>query len=301
MIFQKKNKTRFVVLRNLKRSNGVKNKEKCSWKKMAKRIFFWFLLLAFFGVSFWTLFFSEVMKIQTISTESNLVKGDTVENDIRDITSGKYFDFIPKDNLLLVRKNLIEKVLRKKYRNIREIEVYRDFPSGLIVELEERESHIIWCSANECYLVDERAEPFFRLEEGESEKAMRAHVLIVDRSDKKVEIGERVTKSELVVFYEKIPDILREDARIEIEHVFEIGSYMSAELKVFTNSGWYVLLSTDRSAQTQARVLRKVLDEKITAGREDRLEYVDLRIKGKAIYKLEDGGEGDEDDREEDE
>lgn len=63
---------------------------------------------------------------------------------------------------------------------------------------------------------------------------------------------------------------------------------MAEELRVETRDGWRVYFSTARTIETQAKVLREIIDDKITEDNIAQLEYIDLRIKGKASFRFKD-------------
>ena len=61
---------------------------------------------------------------------------------------------------------------------------------------------------------------------------------------------------------------------------------MSGELRVKTVQGWEIYFSTERPITTQARILKRILKSKLVEEDLSQLEYIDLRIKGKAVYRF---------------
>jgi cell division septal protein FtsQ len=223
------------------------------------------------------------MKVDSISVTSNanVLRIEELKADISRELEGEYLWVLPQNNLLLVRSRQLKKMLREKYRLIRNISIRRKFPNELSVHIEERESHISWCFNDKCFLVDERGEAFLELENNENEA-----VKVVDSSGKEIGLGERVADPEFIFFVEKIPQVMTEELHLELEGVFVTPSSMSNEVHVKTKEGWKVYFSTSRKLETQVEILKKIIRETVGKEKIGELEYVDLRIKGKAIYKL---------------
>lgn len=263
-----------------------------------KMILFWLVFLGFVGLVVWTLLFSPVMKVTAIEVKTQRVNAQELEQRTLEILNNQYLNLIPKNNLLLMPKKEIASTLQSNDISIRNVTVSRKFPNIILIEVDERESHIIWCSQGKCYLVDERAEIFYEIKGQELEEAKKEIVTVFDNSQKEIIINSRVTSPELIQLYEKLPRVLEDQARVKVETSFSTASSMSEEVRVKTVDGWGIYLSTSRPIENQAEVLRKILDEKIPEEQRGHLEYIDLRIKGKGIFKYKEGSETSEEGKE---
>jgi hypothetical protein len=58
------------------------------------------------------------------------------------------------------------------------------------------------------------------------------------------------------------------------------------ELRVHTNEGWVLLLDAQRPLMDQLATLDKIFVEEIDEKERQALQYLDLRVSGKAFYKL---------------
>lgn len=281
-----------MIIRRNKKNRKTKNKKKESWFSFVKKVMFWTVFISFWGVAIWTLFFSNVMKVQyVVDASANIDLPDLhIEDHVQRIISGKFFNVVPKDNLLLISRKSIADELKKNHELIRDVSIAKKFPNSIIINIQQRESHIIWCNKQTCMLVDERGEAFCEVEDFDSNK----NVKVLDTSDKPFILGDRVANPKFVIFSEQLPLAFLDDLHIEIEPILRTPSSISEEVRVVTNDGWKGFFSTTRPLEAQLKVLKKVLREKIQPMQMSQLEYVDLRIKGKATYRFREDNEEDE-------
>jgi len=267
-----------------KQKNKI-NRKRPSLGLIIKKFFFWTIFLGFWATALWTIFFSDVMRANQVVVESSRVQKEEVEAIVRDSISKKYLSLIPQDNLLLIPEKKIEQRIKQKFIFIRDVEVTRSFPRSIKVHVEERESHIVWCSNNKCLLVDERAEAFYEL--GPNDKKLEEQLVQVkDLSGKEVQLEMRVAEPSFIKFCEDLPDRIALFTGIQIENRLETPSSMSEEVRASTVGGWTLMLSTERSVDAQSEILKKVIKDKIPSDKIQQLEYIDLRIKGKATFKF---------------
>jgi cell division septal protein FtsQ len=111
-------------------------------------------------------------------------------------------------------------------------------------------------------------------------------VKINDISGKEVGLGSRVAKTTFVDFCEHMPEKISSIVNLDISSNLFTPSSMSSEVRTSVNNKWDLLLSTERPIETQGEILKKIINEKIEPGKIEEIEYIDLRIKGKATFKL---------------
>lgn len=271
-----------MIIRRNKKNKNSKNRKRESFALIFKRVFFLLLLACFCAVALWTVFFSRVMEINSISInpETKVLKADEIRNVFFRELEGKYLGFLPKNNLLILRSNFLERKAREEFKLARTVSVERVFPDELVVSVEEREAHIVWCSNGECFFVDETAEAFLEFS-GQMES-----VKVVDMSGKQVKLGDRVADPEFIFFLEKLPKAMEQEIHIAVVNEFETPSSMSSEVRVLTDEGWKIFFSTVRKMEIQIEILKKIIQETIGKEKTKDLEYIDLRIKGRALYKF---------------
>lgn len=291
-----------IIKKNLNKK-GKQNRARTSWRYVLGKVSFWLFFLGFWTVAIWTILFSDAMRIEEIIVYSNRADVVEVESIAKRAIEGCYFGALPRNNLLIVPNRRIEREVKKSFIFVRDVKVTRSFPKKITVNVEERESHIMWCNLSKCMLVDERAETFFDIEKGKM-KTTEDVMVVVDKSDKELDIGTQVANPTFIKFCEELPVVLEKRMGIEIDKTLITPSSMSEEVRVATKEGWRLLLSTNRPIETQGGIARKILEESISKEDIERLEYIDVRIKGKATFKLrqnkEDKSEENEDEKSDD-
>lgn len=287
-----------MIFRRGRNQKKKQNRKRTSVGFVIKRIIFWTVFLGFWAVAFWTLFLSDVMRVESIVVDSSRAEKEEIRRLARDEITGTYLDVLPKDNLLIIPRQAIIESLHNSFIFIKNVKVVRSFPKTIEISVEERESHMIWCNGSSCVLVDERAEAFYNLDSGTNEVA-KDLVKVTDTSGKEIIIGARVASPRFIKFCENLPQAVQQQAGITIGNDLETPSSMSEEVKAITSGGWRILFSTNRSIEIQGKVLEKILNETITPERKDKIEYIDLRIKGKTTFKLK--NEDDDKDKDENE
>lgn len=274
-----------MIIRREKKNKRTKNRKGASVVFILKKAFFATLLLAFFAVAFWTIFFSGVLDIHAISiiSDEESVADEKIKQEMLFFLQGEYLGIFPKNNLLIFNKRQLKKNTKEKFREIRDISIRRKFPDELEVFIEKRQIRIIWCSRENCFLVDERGEAFLEFTEDWSDIPK-----VSDASEKEVGVGDRVASPEFVLFLEKITQEVERETGIVLTDELRTPSAMSEEVRVRTEEGWEIFFSANRKIEIQTQALKKIVQETIGKQRTKDLEYIDLRIKGRAIFKLRD-------------
>lgn len=273
----------------IKKENSFKNKKKSSRnqkkshkiKFFFKKIFFWSNLLFFIGILNWTLFFSSVMKIDEVDVvfdgnESNLIKRQVTDF----LLESKWY-FFPRDNFLLMpKKELIQKIKDENWQ-VREVKVLKKFPKGLIINVQKRGDFIRWCSQGECFLIDQFGDVF--LEDREKLDLLEIFT-IIDQSNKKVKIGDNFLDEDFLNFCFAIREEFVGDDFLKITLQSKTPSYVSEEIRLNSAEGFEIWLNTKRDPFQQKRILQKIIEEKVSQDNLDKIEYFDLRIKGRVSY-----------------
>lgn len=266
----------------------TKNKKKNTLFEIFKKMLFWLIFFGFFAAAVWTIVFSPVMKIEEVeilgADEDEGAISVIIEKDI----AGKYFDFIPRNNLVTFPSGKIESEILDEFIMIREVKIKREFPTKMVLVVERRKDPIIWCSGEDCWLVDETAEAFAEAERP-NEMVERDDVLVTDGSGKGVEKGDKVIHAQIVDIASSLPRTVAENSRIELEkQSLYIPSPVSGEIRAKTKEAWEIYFSTARPILGQIEILKRILAAKITTEDLAQLEYVDLRLKGKVVYRFKD-------------
>lgn len=253
------------------------------------RFLFFLVGMAFVGVLFYALFFSSFLEITSISVNGNEYVGrDSVLEIINPEISGKYLNYIKKNNLLLIRTKKIEKEMGRDFKIIRESKIKRKFPSELVVEITERKPQMVFCSQQKCFLIDENGEAYdsyFTSEENDKNN----FIILREESSREINIGEVILEKKYMEYIQGIRRELLIRLETEVENNFRSTSLISKDIRVKTKDGWEIYFNENIELEKEIEMLKVVLENKIEKNQRLDLEYVDLRIDNKIYYKFRDG------------
>lgn len=278
------NRNKKTVKKNISNKRSFSVPDEKRWK--VKKILFFVLLIFFVGGSVWLLFFSSFVKIKHIKVDG--FQEELVEKVVQNVSKSFYFSLIPQDNILLISHSQIEKQIKENLFLAQNIKIKKVFPDTVEVFLEKRNDVVAWCQGDpnqNCFLIDESGEVFYKLKNGERDFGNEFPVVFC-KGTVGIEIGEKIIKPELAKFCSEISRFSQEEAGVNLENVYYSPSFIAGEIKVRTDQNWEVYFNSFSTAQKQARLLKSVLEKNIGEENVGKLEYIDLRLDGKVLYKL---------------
>lgn len=246
-------------------------------------------LLAFLGVIVYALFFSGFLSINQVNI-SGLKELDR-ENILKVVNSriqGKYLGFLDKNNLLLVISGSIKKELLLGFSKIEGVSIRKKFPNTLFVDIKERESTLIFCQKENCYIVDENGIAYSKKDFSLPEVREERLLTLIDTSEKSAFLWEQVFEKKQLDYILGIGEKMKSNLNIEMKNTYETPSRVSSDIRAVTSEEWKVYFNENISLQKEIDMLRVVLLEKIGDKRQN-LEYVDLRSDNKVYYKFKEG------------
>lgn len=276
-----------------KYKKSFKTKKKKSPFRILRNPFFWIALL-FSLITIGILYFfflSSFFKIEEVRIEGNVkVKTERIRKIVEEHIDQKILFVIPK-NLLLVKLKTIDSELLEKFPRIRKVEIKRDLPRSIIVNIEERFAIGVWCRPIEKQEEDPEGDEevvlvveddCFQLDDGGTifERKVKDMDLVI-KSDKEVKISDKVINEE------DLEDII--DIKEKLNEVLDSGIkdffVPSEEGKLIarTNEGWEIYLNSLEDMEPQVINLGLVLKEKIPSEERGNLEYINLRF-GNRVY-----------------
>ena len=276
--------------------------KKKSLGQTIKKLFLWVLFLSFLGVSGWVLFFSDYTKIKQVEFIADKLD-KKILGDISDKYRSEFWlKYGSRNNFFLFPRGSFTKELEDQFEVIREVNFKNQFPDKLVVEVEERQGIIIWCSRENCFLVDEIGLVFYMLQDNEKEQRFEEYDVVIDKSYSEVAEDWKIEKSQLVVFVYQIKKLIEEKTDLEVQREIETPSMISREIRIRTKEGWQIYFNIENDPEDQVDLLREILNVSISEEEKNHLNYIDLRIAGKAIYnasiKIENNDEGKEEENE---
>lgn len=285
---------------NVGKSVNKKNKKykNNKIKFFLKKFIFYSLSLGFLVLVVWMLFFSDFMKVQNVNIYNEMLDSVKMKQLVEGELSKKFFNYFPRNNLILVSKNNIESLLKKEFKLISLIEVKKEFPNTISVKVTERKKVFIWCDRNnECLLVDESGKSFYKLNNVEKDFFKKDMVMITDKSNKQAVLNEKIVSQDVALFCQQIIRGIETVLKIKMRKEMSMPSSISEEITLMTEEGWGIHFNTSQSIKEETEILRKILEEEFIKEKRGELEYIDLRLKGKVIYKFR-GSENEDENKE---
>ncbi len=274
----------------LLKSKG-KNKRK-KFKKNKKRkggkILFFILSLFFLGVSFWVLFFSSLTKIKNIKASSfycQKTEKKFFENKVSQYLEGKYFRIFSKNNVIILSKKNLKSFLKEQEKLIKDIQINKKFPQSMEINIVCQEKYFIWHQPSGYYLVNEEGRIFAELSESELSDYRKNSIEVVSENSK-LAPEEFIFDEKKANFFIELGEKPELDLGLDFKEKAEIPVLAVDEITVETKKGWKILFNTKESLNKQLKIIKKLLEENLKEENLTNLEYIDLRIPGKAIYKM---------------
>lgn len=215
----------------------------------------------------WIIFFSGFFKVKNVIINGSL--NTDIQKDLESFKGKNIFTFIFTNK---------EKELAQRQSSVKMINIIRGIPDTLKIDVIVRNPLLAWKTQDKSYFVDEKG-IIFEQNSGESLQGGKKLPLIVDMRNLPVQLGQKWLNKEFIDFVVNLNDFAPEYAGLDIMEV-KVNE-TTFQIEAMTDKNIYLKLDSSRNAQTQLKVLKKILDQ---YGEEIK-EYVDLRVEGRVYYK----------------
>jgi cell division septal protein FtsQ len=252
------------------------------------QVLYYFLLVAFVGVSAYALFFSQFLQITNVNVQgaNELSSGDITQL-VRDQLLGKYLKAIPKNNFILFSDRKAENVIKDQFKKVASVSIAKKFPDTLNVSIMERQSLLVWCSNEACFLIDESGIAYATADFNSPEVTENHLVKITDTGGKAVAIGDNVLGGDFLKYVSQVSSALKNETQIDITDEYSTPAAVSQEVGVATPGGMRLMFSMSYPLEEAVKNLKLFLTKQnFPQPLEDQLEYIDLRSENKIFYKL---------------
>lgn len=251
------------------------------------KFFYWVVFLSFIGVTVYSLFFSQLLAVTVVEVQgARKINPESIKAEINLALSGKYLNFLPKNNILFASRNKVGRLLASRFKLIDSVDVQKKFPNNLTLSLMEKNLKLILRSLGQDYAIDDKGIAYAK-SDFESEIFPENELVIVeDVSGRKIEEKSEVLSSDYISFILDSKARIKNDLNLEIKPLITTSSIAAGYITAETSDGWKIYLSQDIGAEKEIEMLKLVLDDKISREKTGELEYIDLRTKNKIYYKF---------------
>ena len=242
---------------------------------------------SFIGVTAYALFFSQLLAITVVDIQgAGRIDPEMIKEEINLALSGKYLNFLPKNNILLVSQKQIKRLLGNRFKLIDNLEIKKKFPDSLLLLLVEKNPRMILRNLGQDYVIDDKGIAYPRSDFAAEIIPENELVILEDISGRKIEGGEEVLNSDYINFILDTKARIKKDLNLEIQPLITTSSTAAGYITVETKNGWQIYLSRDIGVAKELEMLNLVLSDKISKEKTGDLEYIDLRTNNKIYYKF---------------
>ena len=148
------------------KSRRPQQKTRREVRRGRRRYIITILLLLFLIIDFCWIMNHPQFKVTTIEIEGNkTILSMDIQQTVREYLDTKILWILPRDTVFLTNTHSIERAVNKKYPRIYNVETIIKKGTEVLVTVEEREPHSLWCK-NENYESDFDEECFFADQKG---------------------------------------------------------------------------------------------------------------------------------------
>lgn len=219
-------------------------------------------LVIILGTIIYLLFYSSIFQIKNI----------IVENPANPFINQE-FDKLKGTNILLFKSSQVKENIIKSFPDVTDLKVIRGLPDTLKIQLNGRQSKIVWQTQGKNFYVSSDGRIYKEVE------GMNDLPQVIDNKDLAVEFGQVVASENFINFIVELNSSFFQTMGFAIIG-FEINETIF-QVDALTDQGWKVIFDTLRPIENQLADLGQFLSEhKDEAG-----EYIDLRVEGRVYYK----------------
>ena len=212
----------------------------------------------------------QVFNVKKVSVEST-TRRDELTREVQDIIVANWM----LSNLLTLSPDRLSTQLQAADPMVKTAAVSQHWPSGVSVKVTLKRPSLGWTSGNQSFLLDRDGTVIGALPTG------LALPVVQDNSNLPVQMGQRVTSSQFVGF---TIDAASAMARLKLGPTKLEVKDTTLDLYATTPAGYQLIFDTSRSPVDEVADLKAILSA-LAAQKKQPIQYIDLRVVGKAYYK----------------
>jgi cell division septal protein FtsQ len=256
-------------------------------KSIFKKLWFWILFLILIIVltgAYFILFYSGFQIKNIIISGNQKVLSSDIKNLASNDINSKILYVINSKSIFLVDNKKINKDILDKFSEIEKVNVKRNFPQTLTINIAERKEIGTYCpsassgqAGSQCFLIDENGIIF-----EQSAASPDSFIIRQILENGQANIGQEAVAKDIMSAIYEIKKNLKDNFQINLKTAMVASS---ERLNIATNENWqiYFDLSTDSDINSQITKLNLLLKNGISSDSRKNLRYIDLRPKDRAI------------------
>lgn len=240
--------------------------------------------LVLLAVGWGSVFFPQTFRVtEVVVLDAHPDRTEAIRTAVwEDINARAIFRGFP--NIFLVSRSRLENELPRRFPALNTVAVFRRLPGTVRVVAQEKIPVALLFSGGQ-YLALDPTGVAFDVIPPEQIRNVGYPILRDERHDAHVELGTAVLAPDVLTAVHEVLSLLPERFHLTPKEV-TIPAVGTEELHVRTHEEWVLLLDTRRPLEQQFAMLEKLFAEEIDENERVKLEYLDVRIPGKAFYTL---------------
>ncbi len=240
----------------------------------SKKVLLIILSLILFNILGYILIFSPLFEIKNISiSQTKYLDRERFEKQISDYQKKSFLN----RNIFIFSKKKMDKYLAK-FPGVEKVAIEKIYFHDLKITINERAPVFVWQVSDHKYLVDRTG-----LIWGDYEDKFSDKPVVIDQKMVPTAIGRKPVPANFSRFIEELSKDFMAQTNNKITKI-EVTDTTN-EVKVYSDSTWYVYFDTTKTVHNQLINLSRILNEVQKNPKKKGLVYIDLRLDNKIFYK----------------
>ena len=245
------------------------------------RLFFILKLVSFVAAFFavigggvYFLFFTDKLEITNITINGLKVMGqEDILAEVNNRFNQKKFGYLQANkNIFFFDAGKFEADMLLANPVLKNINIRKNLPHELVINVAEREPAGIWCSGSECRYFDDEMQTW-------GPTVRSSGFLFLTIEDGRPADGFRIDKD----FFDAIHEVTANLSQPTVKSIV-IPEHSFGEFWVYTDKSFYLIFSLETDIGSQLDVLKIFLEDK-SKNPDFAPKYIDLRIEGRVYFR----------------
>ncbi|MFH1597715.1 MAG: hypothetical protein ABIB97_01405 [Patescibacteria group bacterium] len=230
-------------------------------------------------------FFSGYFEITSVSISGlHYLNDQEIRQVVDQFTQSRKFLVLPQNNLLLTDTENLKKEINDSLQErfaLNSLNVDKDYPSSLSVNISERIPSLAWVTNNIIYYLDLSGKATRRLEE--DEEIDTNFPKVYDLANQEISLNDQAVNSDMVKFVFEATEQLNSKL-LEKAESFHYQEVDLPDIWLRAESGWRIHLDSQQEVAKQIDDAVLIITEYFSDNTGN-LDYIDVRLVDRVYYK----------------